>query len=481
MELYKKSAAELSALIKNKSCSVEEATKSVMDRITQVENKVDAYITICEQDALTKAREVDEKIAKGEELHPLAGIPIGIKDNISTKGILTSSASKMLSNYIPPYNATVIDKINSAHMIITGKTNLDEFAMGSTTETSYYKPTKNPHNLAKTPGGSSGGSAAAVSAGQAVLSLGSDTGGSIRTPAAFCGVVGLKPTYGAVSRFGLIALASSLDQIGPIGRTVTDVAMLYSLICGHDNMDATTKNIKHGDYAKNLSSDIRNISIGIPTEYFNLDLNDEVRDSITKAIKKYEELGCNVKEISLSSNEYALPTYQIISAAEASSNLGRYDGVKFGYRSSDYANLNEMYVNTRSEAFGDEVKSRILLGTFALSAQGYNDYYYKAKLMQQQISSEFTEAFNECDAILTPTTLTSAFDLGTDAIGDADSCTVAANLAGLPAINLPCGLDSDSMPIGMQIIGKKFDEQTILNIAFAYENACGIVNMPEIV
>lgn len=481
MELYKKSAAELSALIKSKSCSVEEVVKSSFDRTTKVEEKVDSYITICEQEALAKAREVDKKIAKGEELHPLAGIPIAIKDNISTKGILTSCASKMLSNYIPPYNATVIDKINNVDMIITGKTNLDEFAMGSTTETSYYKPTKNPHNLAKTPGGSSGGSAAAVSAGQAVLSLGSDTGGSIRTPAAFCGVVGLKPTYGAVSRFGLIALASSLDQIGPIGRTVTDVAMLYSLICGHDQMDSTTKKIEHSDYAKNLSSDIHDITIGIPTEYFDLDLNDEVRKSLTKAIKQYEELGCKIKEISLPSNEYALPTYQIISSAEASSNLGRYDGVKFGYRAKEYSSLTEMYVNTRSEAFGDEVKSRILLGTFALSAQGYNDYYYKAKLMQEQISREFDAALGECDAILTPTTLGVAFDLGADMGNETDSCTVAVNLAGLPAINLPCGLDSDSMPIGMQIIGKKFDEQTILNIAFAYENACGIVNMPEIV
>ncbi|NMB29843.1 MAG: Asp-tRNA(Asn)/Glu-tRNA(Gln) amidotransferase subunit GatA [Clostridiales bacterium] len=481
MELYKRSAAELSALIKSKSCSVEEVIKSTFDRITQVEGKVDAYITICEQDALTKAREVDSKIAKGEKLHPLAGIPIGIKDNISTKGILTSGASKMLSNYIPPYNATVIDKINSIDMIITGKTNLDEFAMGSTTETSYYKPTKNPHNLAKTPGGSSGGSAAAVSAGQAILSLGSDTGGSIRTPAAFCGVVGLKPTYGAVSRFGLIALASSLDQIGPIGRTVTDVAMLYPILCGHDKMDATTKKVEHSDYGKNLSSDIRDITIGIPAEYFNLNLNDEVREATMKAIEKYKELGCNIKEVSLPSNKYALPTYQIISSAEASSNLGRYDGVKFGYRAEDYSNLTEMYVNTRSEGFGDEVKSRILLGTFALSAEGYNDYYHKAKLMQEQISNEFAEVLGECDAILTPTTLGTAFDLGANMSNETDSCTVAVNLAGLPAISLPCGVDRDSMPIGMQIIGKKFDEQTLLNLAFAFEQTSDTVKMPEIV
>lgn len=481
MELYKKSAAELSALIKSKSCSVEEIAKSSFDRTTQVEGKVDAYITVCEQEALTKAREVDAKIARGEELHPLAGIPIAIKDNISTKGILTSGASKMLSKYIPPYNATVINKINNVDMVITGKTNLDEFAMGSTTETSYYKPTKNPHNLDRTPGGSSGGSAAAVSAGQAVLSLGSDTGGSIRTPAAFCGVVGLKPTYGAVSRFGLIALASSLDQIGPIGRTVTDVAMLYSLICGHDKLDATTNKIEHSDYAKNLSSDIRGITIGIPTEYFDLDLNDEVRKSLMDAIKQYEELGCNIKEISLPSNEYALPTYQIISSAEASSNLGRYDGVKFGFRAAEYSTLTEMYVNTRSEGFGDEVKSRILLGTLALSAEGYNDYYYKAKLMQEQISSEFAAALGECDAILTPTTLGVAFDLGTNMSDETDSCTVAVNLAGLPAISIPCGVNSESMPIGMQIIGKKFDEQTILNLAFAFEKTCDTIKMPEIV
>lgn len=481
MELYKKSAAELSALIKDKSCSVEEVVKSVYGRITRVEDKVDSYITICEKEALAKAHEVDAKIAKGEELHSLAGIPIAIKDNISTKGMLTSCASKMLSNYTPPYNATVIDKINNANMIITGKTNLDEFAMGSTTETSFYKSTKNPHNLTKTPGGSSGGSAAAVSAGQAILSLGSDTGGSIRTPAAFCGVVGLKPTYGAVSRYGLIALASSLDQIGPIGKTVTDVAMLYTLLCGYDRMDATTKKIEHSDYAKNLSSDIRGITIGLPTEYFNLNINDEVRKSITDAIKQYEDLGCNVKEISLPSTTYALPTYQVISSAEASSNLGRYDGVKFGYRATDYSNLSEMYVNTRSDGFGDEVKSRIILGTFALSAQGYDNYYYKSKLMQERISNEFEFALKECDVILTPTTLATAFSLGANKDNETDSCTVGANLAGLPAISLPCGVDSEFMPIGMQLIGSKFDEQKLLNIALAFEEACDIIKMPEIV
>lgn len=481
MELYELTATKLSEMLKNKECSSTEITESVFGRIESTEDKVEAYVTLCKEEALSEAKKVDELISKGENLPQLAGIPIGIKDNISTKGIKTTCSSKILGNYVPPFNATVINKIKENKMIITGKLNMDEFAMGSSTETSYFKKTKNPYNLECVPGGSSGGSAASVSACEAIISLGSDTGGSIREPASFCGVVGLKPTYGTVSRYGLVAFASSLDQIGPFGKTVEDTAMLYSAICGYDSMDATSVNRTYGDFYKNLTSDIKGKTIGIPDEYFSLSLDEDVRKSIESAIKVYENLGCKIKRISLPNTKHALSVYYVIASAEASSNLARFDGVKYGYRTENYKTLEELYVNTRSEGFGDEVKRRIMLGTFVLSSGYYDAYYGKAKRMQKVITNEFVEAFKECDVILTPTVPTTAFKIGEN-INDplkmyaSDICTVTVNIAGLPAISVPCGLDSKGMPIGMQLIGNKFSEQTLFDFAYGFEKTNGRIS-----
>lgn len=486
MELYQKPAYELSDMLKKKECSALELTESVFKRIDTVEDKVDAYLTVCKEQALQKAKAVDEAIASGKTLHQLAGIPIGIKDNISTKGISTTCASKMLENYVPPFDAAVMNKINSADMIITGKLNMDEFAMGSSTENSHYKTTKNPHDLSRVPGGSSGGSAAAVAACEAIVALGSDTGGSIRQPAAYCGVVGLKPTYGSVSRYGLVAFASSLDQIGPISRNVKDVAMLQSLICGHDKMDATSKNIQYPNYSDNLKSNLLGLKIGIPKEYFGDGIEPAVKQAVMNAVKEMESNGAIVKEITLPSTDFALNSYYILSSAEASSNLARFDGVKYGYRTAEYDSLTDMYEKTRSEGFGDEVKRRIMLGTFVLSSGYYDAYYKKAKLLQRKISQEFSTAFADVDVIATPTVPSPAFKIGEN-IGDplkmyaTDICTVTINIAGLPAISIPCGMDNN-MPVGMQLIGNKFDEQTLLNAAFGYEQLIGGFNqMPKII
>lgn len=476
MELYEYSAHELSEMLKAKKCSSEELTKSVLDRAKATDDKVGAYLTICEDKALEKARAVDEK-RKSEDLHPLAGIPIGIKDNISTKGILTTCASKMLYNYVPPFDAFVMNKVNAADMVITGKLNMDEFAMGSSTENSHFKKTHNPHNLDCVPGGSSGGSAAAVAAGSAVISLGSDTGGSIRMPASYCGVVGLKPTYGAVSRYGLVAFASSLDQIGPFGRNVTDTAMLFGTICGHDNMDATSADREYPDFSSLLNADVKGLKIGIPAEYFGEGVDNSVKEAVMNAVKELEKNGAEIVNISLPSTKYALNAYYIISSAEASSNLARFDGVKYGYRAENYTDLIDMYEKTRSEGFGDEVKRRIMLGTFVLSSGFFDAYYKKAKLVALDIIKEFNAAFEKCDVIATPATPGTAFRLGEN-IGDptkmyaADICTVTVNIAGLPAISVPCGM-LNNMPVGLQFIGKKFSEQTLLNSAYAVEKLFG--------
>lgn len=476
MELYEYSAHELSKMLSDGKCSSEELTKSVLDRAKATDDKVGAYLTVCEEKALEKAREVDAKRGK-ETLHPLAGIPIGIKDNISTKGILTTCASKMLYNYVPPFDAFVMKKVNAADMIITGKLNMDEFAMGSSTENSHFKKTHNPHNLDCVPGGSSGGSAAAVAAGSAVISLGSDTGGSIRMPASYCGVVGLKPTYGAVSRYGLVAFASSLDQIGPFGRNVTDTAMLFGTICGHDNMDATSADREYPDFAAGLNANVKGLKIGIPAEYFGEGVDSGVKESVMNAIRELEKNGAQIVDISLPSTKYALNAYYIISSAEASSNLARFDGVKYGYRTENYDSLIDMYEKTRSEGFGDEVKRRIMLGTFVLSSGFFDAYYKKAKLVALDIIKEFNAAFEKCDVIATPATPGTAFKLGEN-IGDptkmyaADICTVTVNIAGLPAISVPCGKLND-MPVGLQFIGRKFSEQTLLNSAFAVEKLFG--------
>ena len=477
MKLYEKTASELSEMLSKKECSAVELYNDVKSRIDSVEDKTGAYVTINEN-ALEQAKAVDEARAKGEELHALAGIPIGIKDNISTKGLRTTCSSKMLENYVPPFNATVMEKINSAKMVITGKMKMDEFAMGSSTETSYMHLTHNPYNTECVPGGSSGGSAAAISAGEAILTLGSDTGGSIRQPSALCGAVGMKPTYGSVSRYGLVAFASSLDQIGPLGKSVKDVAMLQSLICGYDKMDATSKNISYPDYYANLKNNVKGLRIGVPKEYFGEGIDSEVKESVYKAVELMKQNGAEIKEISLPSTEYAINTYYIIASAEASSNLARFDGVKYGYRAKDYDGLTDMYEKTRSEGFGDEVKRRIMLGTFVLSSGFYDAYYKKAKLVQRKISQEFSDAFKECDVIATPTVPSSAFKIGEN-IGDPikmyynDVCTVTVNIAGLPAISVPCGFDSKNMPMGLQFIADKFCEQTLLDTAYAYEQLSG--------
>lgn len=486
MELNQKFAYELSDMIKNKEVSSKEITESVFNRIEKVEDKVDAYLTLCKDEALKQAEKVDKKIASGELIHKLAGIPIGIKDNISTKGLKTTCASKMLENYIPPFNASVMDKINNSDMVITGKLNMDEFAMGSSTENSYFKSTKNPNDITRVPGGSSGGSAAAVAACETIVALGSDTGGSIRQPASYCGVVGLKPTYGSVSRYGLVAFASSLDQIGPIGRSVKDVALLQSLICGYDKMDATCAFKDYPDYYQNLNPDIKGLRIGIPKEYFGEGIDAEVETKISETIKLLEKQGAIIKEISLPSTDYALSSYYIISSAEASSNLARFDGVRYGYRAKDYSGLVDMYEKTRSEGFGQEVKRRIMLGTFVLSSGFYDAYYKKAKQLQLRISAEFSNAFKDVDVIATPTVPSTAFKIGENTSDPLkmyanDICTVTINIAGLPAISIPCGKDKNNLPIGMQLIGNKFNEQTLLNTAYSYEKLVDGFAMPTIV
>ena len=478
MELYQYTAAELSGMLKNGTCSAQEAAQSVLDRIGAVEEKVGAYVTVTGEMALERARRVDEKRAAGEALSPLAGIPIAVKDNICTRGVATTCASRMLEHFVPPYDATVVEKLNACDFVPVGKVNMDEFAMGSSTETSYFHPTRNPHALDRVPGGSSGGSGACVAAGEAFLALDSDTGGSIRLPAAYCGVVGLKPTYGSVSRYGLVAFASSLDQIGPLGRSVADVAMLYSAICGRDPHDATSAVREYPDFYAGLKADVKGRVIGLPKEYFGAGVSGAVKEKVMEAAKTLESLGAVLKEISLPSTDYALNAYYIISSAEASSNLARFDGVKYGYRAEGYHGLEDMYEKTRSEGFGDEVKRRILLGTFVLSSGYYDAYYKRAKLLQKQIAGEFQSAFSDCDVILTPTAPDTAFRIGEN-IGDpirmyaTDICTVTVNIAGLPAVSIPCGTDGAGLPVGCQLIGAKFREQTLLDTAFAYEKAVG--------
>lgn len=485
LELFERTASELSEMLKTKEISSVELTKSVFDRIDKVDKKVNAYVTLDKENALKTASEIDKNRTDGHELSPLAGIPIGIKDNISTKGLKTTCSSKMLENYVPPFNATVIDKLNNAGVVITGKLNMDEFAMGSSTETSHFGATKNPHDLERIPGGSSGGSAAAVAACEAIAALGSDTGGSIRQPASYCGIVGLKPTYGSVSRFGLVAFASSLDQIGPLGRSVKDVAMIQSVINGHDKMDATSAYRDYTDLSANLEASVKGLRIGLPKEYFGEGIDSEVKASIHNAVKELEKQGAVIKEIELPSTDYALSAYYIISSAEASSNLARFDGVRYGYRAENYDGLIDMYERTRSEGFGDEVKRRIMLGTFVLSSGFYDAYYGKAKLLQRRIAEEFNNAFNNVDVIAAPTVPSTAFKIGEN-IGDplkmyaTDICTVTVNIAGLPAISLPCGMDSKNLPIGIQLIGNKFTEQTLLNTAYTYEKLCGGFKMPKL-
>ena len=465
---------EIGKAYREKTLTVPEVVKAFLDNIEKEDEKIKAYITVCKEEALKKADEVQAMFDAEKEMGALAGIPIAIKDNICTKGVRTTCASKMLENFIPPYDASVMKKIEEANAIILGKTNMDEFAMGGSTENSAFFITKNPVNLDKVPGGSSGGSAAAVAGKMAPISLGSDTGGSIREPASFCGIVGMKPTYGLVSRYGLVAFASSLDQIGPFSKTVRDNAVLLTAIAGHDEMDSTSANVENKDYEKALVNDVKGLKIGVPKEYFGEGINEEVRASLEKAIEKYKELGAEVEECSLPVTEYALPTYYIIACAEASSNLGRYDGIRYGYRTKNFESLKDIYKNSRTEGFGDEVKRRIILGTYVLSSGYYDAYYKKAQKVRTLVKKGFEEAFEKYDVLLTPTVPTVAFDIGSKSKNPlemymTDILTVSINIAGVPAISIPCGKDSSGMPIGMQLIAKHFNEETLYRAAYTFE------------
>lgn len=478
MELYQLTAEKLSAMLANKECTSEELTQSVLRRIEAKEPEIKAYLTVCGEEALKKAKEVDQKRAAGEKLHPLAGIPMGIKDNICTRGIKTTCASRILENFVPPYDAFVMEKLHAADAVILGKLNMDEFAMGSSTENSYFQKTRNPWNTEYVPGGSSGGSAASVATGEAVVSLGSDTGGSIRQPSAYCGIVGLKPTYSSVSRYGLVAYASSLDQIGALGRSVKDVAMVYSAICGRDPHDATSAVREYPDFAAGITGNVKGLRIGIPKEYFGEGVAADVKEVVWKAAKALESAGATLVEVSLPSTDYALSAYYIIASAEASSNLARFDGVKYGYRTQNFSNLTEMYENTRSEGFGAEVKRRIMLGTYVLSSGYYDAYYKKAKFTQLRIQDEFNKAFEACDLLLTPTAPDTAFRIG-EQVDDQvkmymnDILTVTVNIAGLPGLSMPCGFDGKGLPVGCQLIGPKFSEQVLFDVASCWEQQNG--------
>ena len=465
---------ELQEKLKNKELTVTEITNAYCDRIKEKEPEVAAFITTYLDEAKEKAKKVEEKIQKKEMTGEFVGIPIGIKDNICMKGTKTTCASKMLENFISPYDATVIENLKEKNIISLGKLNMDEFAMGGSTEYSYFKKTKNPWNLNKVPGGSSGGSAAAVASNMVPWALGTDTGGSIRQPASFCGVVGLKPTYGLVSRYGLVAFASSLDQIGPITKDVQDAAMLLNIIADHDEKDTTSEDIEKKDYTKCLKNDVKGLKIGVPKEFYAEGINKEVKDTLYKSIERYKELGAEVEEFSLDVAKYSLATYYIIACAEASSNLGRFDGIRYTYRTKEYKNLKELYKKSRSEGFGSEVKRRIILGTYVLSSGYYDAYYKKAQQVRTLVMNEFNKAFEKYDVILTPTSPTVSFDIGSKSNNPlemylADICTVSVNIAGLPGISIPCGVDSKGMPIGMQLIGNRFKEETILNAAYTFE------------
>ena len=474
MNITELTVHELQEKLKNKELTVTEITKAYVDRINDKEKDVQAFVTTLTDEALEQAKDVQEKIDNGEINGEFAGIPIGIKDNMCTKGVKTTCSSRMLENFIAPYDATVVEKLKDENIINLGKLNMDEFAMGGSTEYSYFKKTRNPWNLNKVPGGSSGGSAAAVAAGMVPWALGSDTGGSIRQPSSFCGVVGLKPTYGLVSRYGLVAFASSLDQIGPITKDVKDSAMLLNLIAGHDKKDTTSEDREKIDYTKCLKNSVKGLKIGVPKEFFGEGINKEVKESLEKAMQIYKEMGAIVEEISLDVAQYSLATYYIIACAEASSNLGRFDGIRYGHRAKDFKNIRELFVKSRSEGFGPEVKRRIILGTYVLSSGYYDAYYKKAQQVRTLVTNEFNKAFEKYDVILIPTSPTVAFDIGSKTTNPlemylSDICTVSVNIAGLPGISIPCGVDSAGMPIGMQLIGNKFCEETILNAAYTFE------------
>lgn len=470
-ELYELTACELMELLSRGEVSCREVAESVFSRIEKIDPVVKSFVTVTPELGLEKATELDAEGAKENGL--LRGIPVAVKDNMCTRGVKTTCSSKILYNWIPPYNATVVEKLSHASYTPVGKTNMDEFAMGSSTENSGFFPTRNPWDLGRVPGGSSGGSAAAVAACEVPIALGSDTGGSIRQPASFCGVVGLKPTYGRVSRYGLVAFASSLDQIGPIARTVSDCALALQVIAGHDPRDATSVPLPVPNYLDALVPDLKGIRLGKPVEYFGEGIDPQVRECVERAIEVMVGLGAECEEVSLPHTEYALPVYYIIAPSECSSNLARYDGVKYGFRTEDDVDMITMMERTRDQGFGAEVKRRIMLGTYALSAGYYDAYYLKAQKVRTLIKRDFDRAWEKVDVLVTPTSPTVAFEFGARTADPlqmyaADVCTIPVNLAGLPGISVPCGF-VDGLPVGLQIIGKAFDEETILRVAYAYE------------
>ncbi|MBN8210160.1 Asp-tRNA(Asn)/Glu-tRNA(Gln) amidotransferase subunit GatA [Bacillus sp. NTK071] len=472
--MFDKSICELHSLLHKKELSVSELVQSSFDRINTVDEKVKAFMTLNEEGAMQAAKALDGKLGTEEARGLLFGLPVGVKDNIVTKGLRTTASSQLLGNFEPLHNATVVERLNAAETITVGKLNMDEFAMGSSNENSGFYGTRNPWNTDYVPGGSSGGSAASVAAGEVFFSLGSDTGGSIRQPAAFCGVVGLKPTYGLVSRFGLIAFASSLDQIGPITNTVEDNAYLLQSIAGHDKMDSTSANVDVPDYLSSLTGDVKGLRIAVPKEYLAEGVDEDVKNNVLQALKKLEELGASWEEVSLPHSKYAVATYYLLSSSEASANLARFDGVRYGVR-AEAENLLDLYKKTRSEGFGDEVKRRIMLGTFALSSGYYDAYYKKAQKVRTLIKNDFEKVFEDYDVIIGPTTPTPAFKVGEKIDNPLtmyanDILTIPVNLAGVPAISVPCGL-SNGLPVGLQIIGKHFDERTVYRVAHAFEQA----------
>ena len=474
MEIRNLTAVELAKKIKAKEVTVLDATKAVLEQIKRVEKDVNSYVTVDEEGALKRAEEVQKKIDAKELTGPLAGVPVAIKDNMCTEGMLTTCSSKILGNFVPTYTAEAVINLEKAGAVIIGKTNMDEFAMGSTTETSAFGATKNPWNLEHVPGGSSGGSCAAVAAEECFYALGSDTGGSIRQPSSFCGVTGIKPTYGTVSRYGLIAYGSSLDQIGPVAKDVTDCATILEVISSYDKKDSTSVKREDTDFTSALVDDVKGMKIGIPRDYFGEGLDTEVKDAVLAAAEELKKKGAIVEEFDLSLVEYAIPAYYVIACAEASSNLARFDGVKYGYRTDAYEGLHNMYKKTRSEGFGPEVKRRIMLGSFVLSSGYYDAYYLKALRTKALIKEAFNKAFEKYDVILGPAAPTTAPKIG-DSLSDpikmylGDIYTISVNLAGLPGMTLPCGVDKKGLPIGLQLIGDCFKEKNIIRAAYAYE------------
>ena len=474
MDLFRLKAHELQQKLSRREVSAVEITQSVLARADKVDSTIQSFITRTPEAALAQAKRVDEKLARGEDVSPLAGIPGALKDNMCTKGVKTTCASKILANFVPPYDATITEKLAAADAVIVGKANLDEFAMGSSTENSGFCVTRNPWDTERVPGGSSGGSGAAVAAGEAIWSLGSDTGGSIRLPAAYCGVVGLKPTYGRVSRYGLVAYASSLDQIGPFARDVRDCALVLGAISGHDRRDSTSINAPVPDYTAKLEAGVKGLKIGLPREYFVAGMQPEVEAAIRRSIDELVDMGAELVEVSMPNTQYALATYYLIATAEASSNLGRYDGVGFGHR-GEGSDIVSMYKRSRAEGFGPEVQRRIMLGTYALSSGYYDAYYLKALKVRTLIKQDFDRAFGQVDVLIAPIAPTTAFKIG-EKVEDplamylVDVCTIPSNLAGVPALSLPCGF-ADGLPIGMQIIGPHLSEATLLQVAYTFEQA----------